>query len=257
MGTSRTDRFEVRSAVRLSRESVRADYVMLRTIADADAHDPGRTLRRLWGLLPQDTILELRSIGRPYRSRSLDRLLALLYLHYADEPVRLEQRADLCGMLLVPTRTPSLDADARELGLEWRDLGAGCWSLTGGPFALRVAEVDVAAETEDDDLLRCFGHAGLLTAEARRWLAEQMASKETGMAMQGLEGYDEVVMKLVTSLPFEQRVAGLDPEQRLAGLSPEQRVLAMPDDAIRAQSPEYFATLSEATRTAIRARIGR
>ncbi len=68
------------------------------------------------------------------------------------------------------------------------------------------------------------------------------------MAMQDLEGYDEVVMKLVTSLPLEQR---------LAGLTPEQRVLALPDDAIRALSPEYLATLSEATRAAIRARIGR
>jgi hypothetical protein len=77
------------------------------------------------------------------------------------------------------------------------------------------------------------------------------------MAMHELEGYDEVVMKLVTSLPLEQRLAGLAPEQRLAGLSPDQKVLAMPDDVIRALSAEYLATLSEATRAAIRARIGR
>ena len=116
---------------------------------------------------------------------------------------------------------------------------------------------------------------GLLEAEARRWLAEQMLSKETDMAMQELEGYDEVVMKLVTSLPVEQRLAGLSleqrlaglppeqrlaglaPEQRPAGLSPEQKVLALPDDVIRALAPEYLATLSEATRSAIRGRIGR
>jgi hypothetical protein len=266
-------RFEVRSEVPLSREPLRADYLLLRAVAEAN--DPGRTLRKLWDLLPKDTILEFKSTGRPYRSRNLDRLWAYLHLYYADEPARLEQRADLCGVLLVPTRTPSLDADARELGLEWRVLGGGYWSLTGGPFALHVAEVDVVAETEDDDLLRLFGHGELHTAEARRWLSEQKGAKETDMAMHELEGYDEVVMKLVSSLPTEQRLAGLSPEQRLAGLSPEQRlvglppeqrlvglppeqmVLALPDDVLRGFSAEYLATLSEATRAAIHARIGR
>ena len=111
-----------------------------------------------------------------------------------------------------------------------------------------VAEIDVVAETEDDDVLRLFGHAGMHTVEARRWLSQQLGAEEIDMAMHELEGYDEVLQKLVASLPAEQR---------LVGLSPEQMVLALPDEVLRGFSAEYLATLSEPTRAAIRARIGR
>jgi hypothetical protein len=264
LGQRAPHRFEVRREVHLSNEPLRADYLLLRAVAETD--DPGRTLRRLWDLLPKDTILEFKSTGRPYRTRNLSRLWAYLHLYYADEALRLEQPDDLCGVLLVPTCTPALDADARALRLEWHSLGAGYWSLTRGPFALYVAEIDVVAEAEDDDLLRLFGHAEPHTAEGRRWLSEQMGAKEIDMEMHELEGYDEVIQKLIARLTPEQRLAGLLPEQRLAGLlpeqvfavyAPEQRVLALPDEALRALSDEYLATLSEATRAAVRARTGR
>jgi hypothetical protein len=61
----------------------------------------------------------------------------------------------------------------------------------------------------------------------------------------------------VAGLAPEQRVAGLAPEQRVAGLAPEQVLLTMPDDLLRALSDGYLETLSEPTRAAIRARIGR
>ncbi len=69
----------------------------------------------------------------------------------------------------------------------------------------------------------------------------------------------------LTRLTPEQRLAGLapeqcmaqfTPEQRVAGLGPEQVLLALPDDILRGLSPECLRTLSEATRAAIRARIG-
>jgi hypothetical protein len=167
-------RFEVRSEVPLSIEPLRADYLLLRAVASEDGE--ARTLRKLWGLLPKDTILEFKSTGRPYRARNLDRLWAYLHLHYTDEPKRLEQRDDLCGVLLVPARTPSLDADVGSLGLAWHDRGAGYWELKGGPFALYVLEIDVVAEAEDDDRLRSFGHSSAHTIEGRRWLSEQTGS---------------------------------------------------------------------------------
>jgi hypothetical protein len=70
----------------------------------------------------------------------------------------------------------------------------------------------------------------------------------------------------LAGLAPEQRLAGLAPEQvfaafapeqRLAGLAPEQILLTLPDDVLRALSPDYIGTLSDATRAAIRARIGR
>jgi hypothetical protein len=257
-------RFEVRSEVPLSTEPLRADYLLLRIVKPEDGE--GRTLRKLWGFLPKDTILEFKSTGRPYRARNLDRLWAYLNLHYTDEPKRLEQRSDLCGVLLVPTRTPSLDADVASLGLAWHDRGDGYWEVTGGPFALYVLEIDTVAEAEEDDLLRSFGHNTVHTQEGRRWLSEQTGTMVEGMTMNNFEGYDDVIKKMLDGLPPEQvlatykpeqRLAGLAPEQRLAGLTPEQVVLALPDEMLRRFPDDYLATLSEPTRDAVRARIGR
>ncbi|XYI03158.1 hypothetical protein ACMHYB_26720 [Sorangium sp. So ce1128] len=86
------------------------------------------------------------------------------------------------------------------------------------------------------------------------------------MEMQDLEGFDEVVRKLLATLPPRAGARGLRPraadggaapEQRVAGLPPEQVLLALPDDALRALSDAYLETLSAETRAAIRARIGR
>jgi hypothetical protein len=239
-------RFEVRSEVPFSNEPLRADYLLLRSIAESD--DDAGTLRRLWGLLTKDAIVEFKSIGRPYRSRNLDRLCSYLHLYYADELKRIEQRSDVCGVLLVLERSRSLDADVTALGLVWHDLGDGYWELSGGAFALYVAEIDVVAEAEDDDLLRSLGHSEARTGEGRRWFSQQVGSEEFAMSMQELEGYDEVIRKLVSTLP---------PEQVLSAYSPEQMLLAMPDEMLRALSDAYVETLSEPTRAAIRARIGR
>jgi hypothetical protein len=249
-------RFEVRSEVPLSTEPLRADLLLLRNTGAAD--DSAGTLRKLWGLLPTDTLVEFKSVGRPYRSRNFDRLQAYLSLHYADEPERLASRDDLAGALLVPSRTPSLDADVSALGLEWQEIGGGYWELSGrSPFALYVVEIDLVAETEDDDLLRLFGHGVLHTTEARRWFQAQVGSGEVEMAMHEMEDYDEVLDKLIAAASPERRVAGLTPQQRLAGLAPEQILLTLPDDILRGLSDAYLQTLSPETRAAIRARIGR
>jgi hypothetical protein len=264
LGQRAPRRFEVRREVPLSSEPLRADYLLLRAIADSDG--AAGTLRKLWALLPKDTILEFKSVGRPYRTRNLDRLWAYLHLYYADETERLEQRAELCGALLVPVRTPSLDTDAKALGLTWHDLEDGYWTLTGGKFALYVAEIDVVAEAESDDLLRSLGHAGPGTNEGRRWLSDQIGAKELDMEMHELEGYKEVLDKIAATLTPEEllahvtpeeRLAGLSPEERLAGLAPEERILANSDDVLRALPDSYLATLSAPTRAAVRARIGR
>ncbi len=248
-------RFEVRGEVQLSSEPLRADYLLLRRVEPEEGE--ARTLRKLWGLLPKDTILEFKSTGRPYRARNLDRLWAYLHLHYTDEPKRLEQRGDLCGALLVPARTPSLDLDVGSLGLAWRDQGAGYRELTGGPFTLYVLEIDTVAEAEEDDLLRSFGHDRARTQEGKRWFWEQTGATVEGMKMSDLEDYDEARLKAVDDLPPERVLAKYKPEQRVAGLTPEQRVLLLTDDALRGFTEAYLATLSEPTRTAIRARIGR
>jgi hypothetical protein len=81
-----------------------------------------------------------------------------------------------------------------------------------------------------------------------------------------VESFDKAMMALIARLPPEQVLrayapeqvlSAYAPEQRLAGLTEAQAVLALPDTMLRALSDEYLATLPEATRAAIRARIGR
>ncbi|WP_437593782.1 hypothetical protein [Sorangium sp. So ce1000] len=138
-----------------------------------------------------------------------------------------------------------------------------------------VAEIEAVAEAEGDDLLRLFGHDEAPTLAARRWLSQQVGAEEIAREIHDLEGFDEVLRRLLVTLPPEQvlsayapeqRVARLPPEQvlsayapeqRVAGLPPEQVLLALPDDVLRALSDAYLDTLSKETRAAIRARIGR
>jgi hypothetical protein len=95
------------------------------------------------------------------------------------------------------------------------------------------------------------------------------------MSMQDLEGYDELMEKLLAKLPAEQvlshyppeqRLAGLAPEQRLAGLAPEQRLagldhdhqaLALPIDVLRVLPESYLRSLSPAVQEELRRRIRR
>jgi hypothetical protein len=268
---------DVRDEVPLSDERPRVDYLLLRKHPAPEGEDGGATLRGLWPLLARVTIAELKSIGRPYRPGNLDRLWGYVHAYYAAERERIEQRHDLRAALIVPSRTPSLDADVDAMALGWNELGGGYWEVSGGLFRLFVVEVDTVAEREDDDLLRLFGHHTEHTIEARRFWAEQVGSKEAGVNVQELEGYDDVWSKILDKAPpkvrLAVRLAGLEGEGhdeewrqiveqapadvRLAGLDPEQAVLALPDAILRGFSDAYLATLSDATQAQIRARLGR
>jgi hypothetical protein len=113
----------------------------------------------------------------------MDRLLGYLHHYYSgedgsdhpadDEPARrlrpVEAPADLAGLLIVPARTRTLEREVVERGLVWVDLGGGYAELTGGLLRLFVAEIDVIADAEGDDLLRLFGHEPEHTLEAKRF----------------------------------------------------------------------------------------
>src|SRR5262249_49549364 len=150
-------------------------------------------------------------------------LWSYLHAYFRTPDNGLERRSDLCGLLLVPGRTPSLDDDAGEMGLTWKDLGGGYWELPGGLFRLYVVVVGAVAEHREDDLVSWLCHSKGHTLEARRFWAEMIGTREATMAMHELEEYDEMIQRFLDQLPPEQRLAGLAPEQRLAGLAPEQR----------------------------------
>jgi hypothetical protein len=173
-----------------------------------------------------------------------------------------------------PSRTPSLDDDVEAMGLAWEDRGGGYWRVTGGLFVLHVVEIDRVGPTEGDDLLHSLGNGRPVTPEALWFWAELVGSKEAGMSMQDMEGYDEVVQKFLATLspeqrvaglapeqvlsqyPAEQRVAGLPAEQRLAGLDREHQALALPVEVLRLLPDEYLRSLPPEVQAEIRRRLG-
>jgi hypothetical protein len=192
------------------------------------------------------------------------------------------EREGLCAVLIVAARTPSLDADVQEMGLTWEDLGGGYLRVHGGLFTLYIVEIDVVGPAEGDDLLHSFGHGTLRSPEARRFWLELLGSEGAAMDIQDMEGYEELMEKLLDSLPAEQvlshyapeqrlaglpaeqRLAGLPAEQRLAGLSPEQRLagldrdhqaLALPVEVLRLLPQEYLRSLSPEVESEIRRRL--
>jgi hypothetical protein len=295
--------FEIRSEVPLSDEPARLDYLLLRKrdVEGAPPDDSAETLRRLWALLPRVTVMEYKSPGRPYRAGNLDRLWGYVHTYFANERSLPRKRADgttlaagmdgapevwtredLCAVLVVPARTPTLTADAEGMGLAWNDLGNGYSRVRGGLFVLYVAEIDVIGRAEGDDLLCSLGHGELVTSEARRFWMELVGTQEAGMSTQDLEGYDELMKKLLATLSPEQRLAGLDAEQRLAGLDAEQRLagldaeqrlagldaeqrlagldrdhqaLALPLEVLRLLPDQYFRSLSPEVQAKIRGRL--
>ena len=258
--------FEVRAEVQLSEEPPRLDYLHLRKVGEEAEDGTAQTLRRLWARLPLISIVEYKSPGRPYRSGNLDRLWSYVHAYYADESTRPKNREHLCAVLIVPSRTPSLAADVKGMGLAWEDLSDGYWRVAGGLFALYVVEIDVVAKAEEDDLLHSLGNGKLVTPEARWFWMELVGSKEAGMSMQDLEGYDELMAKLLDALPpeqilshyaAEQRLAGLPPEQRLAGLDRDHQALALPIEVLRLLPESYLRSLSPEVEGEIRRRLGR
>jgi hypothetical protein len=277
--------FEIRAEVPLSEEPSRLDYLLLRKLASEGEtpSDSAETLRRLWPLLPRVSVAEYKSPGHPYRPGHLDRLWAYVHTYFANERALPRKRADgtavasgtdgppevllrreLCAVLVVPGRTPSLDADVASMGLTWEDLGSGYLRVKGGLFALYVVEIDVVGPAEGDELLHSLGHGKLLSPEARWFWMELVGSKEAGMSMQDMEGYDELMQKLLDTLPPEQvlshyapeqRLAGLLPEQRLAGLDRDHQALALPIELLRLLPEEYLRSLLPEVETEIRRRL--
>jgi hypothetical protein len=294
--------FEVRSEVPLSEEPPRLDYLLLRKLtADGEPVDhSAQTLRYLWPLLPRVSVVEYKSPGHPYRSGQLDRLWGYVHTYYANQRAlprhradgtlltpaeggpEMREREDLCAVLVVAGRTPSLDADALAMGLTWEDLGSGYLRVPGGLFTLYVVELDVAGPAEGDDLLHSFGHGTLRSPEARWFWLELVGSKEAAMNMQDMEGYKELMDKMLDTLPAEQvlshyapeqrlaglpaeqvlshyapeqRLAGLPAEQRLAGLDRDHQALALPVEVLRLLPEEYVRSLSPEVESEIHRRL--
>lgn len=91
------------------------------------------------------------------------------------------------------------------------------------------------------------------------WIDRLLASMPLERRIGGLDSEEgqAALDRLLASIPVERRLAGLDPEEVARTLPAEYRVLALPDDALAALSPEYVATLPDAVQAAVRERLRR
>ena len=275
--------FEVHSEVPLSEDPARLDYLLLRKLTpDGEPVDHGaQTLRHLWPLLPRASVVDYKSPSDPYRSGQLDRLWAHLRTYFANQHAlpqhrtdgslltpaeggpEVREREELCAVLVVAARSPDLDTDVEAMGLTWEDLGSGYLRVHGGPFTLYVVELDVAGPAEGDDLLHSFGHGSLRSPEAL-WFWMELIASEAAMNVQDMEGYQELMDRMLDALPAEevlshyapeQRLAGLPPEQRLAGLDRDHQALALPVEVLRLLPETYLRSLSPEVEAEIRRRL--
>ncbi|WP_438030198.1 hypothetical protein [Sorangium sp. So ce233] len=171
---------------------------------------------------------------------------------------RLSSYRALTLVLVVASIARTLVRELAEMDWTRVRLGGGYARIDGAVYSTYLVVIDEVAEAEEDDFLRIFSHHPVHSPEARRWLQQWVRPEEGAMQdVKELEGYDEMLQKLLDSLPVERQLAGLAPEERLAGLPPAHQLLALSDDALRGFTDEYLRSLPAEVQDAIRRRIGR
>ena len=265
---------EALAEVLLSREPQQGDTLLIRRrdIPSEEADAQARTLKGLWRLVTREALIEYKSPSRPPRPGDLAKLFG-----YGGQLHHLRQReiGTFRNLLLclVATELPaSLTAEIGELGAPFSLLSPGYLMVETRPYRLLVVDLSAVVETEADEWMSVFVPSRVLSGAVKRWLEEHMPAKEVP-ANEKLEGHDEVLARLLRSIPPEeilqaagvsrvlgsltpeQRLADLTPEQRLADLTPEQQFLAMPVSVLRGLSGEYLRTLPADVQAVIRKRI--
>ena len=258
--------FEVLSEFPLSRRPRRVDLLLLRRRGAPRHDDQAKILKGLWSRLPRVTLLELKSPSRGLRRSDLVRLLAYGMQYQELYWREVTHHSELALVLVVPGPSKALTDELASVGCHLRPLSNGYAQLVGFLYTCYVVFTDEVSEAERDDYLRVFSHHAVQTPEAQHWLEHWIVGKETMANAREREGYDEMLGKLLDSLPPErilrrykpeERLAGLAPEERLAGLAREQQILALPDEVLRALSEDYIRSLPHDVQQTIRQRLDR
>jgi hypothetical protein len=239
---------------RLTTEPQRADVIIVRKLDVVDDSKP-LILEGLWRLFPRDAIVEYKSPGRPVRLGDIRRLLGYGAQYHAREVDRLGGREDLALVLVVPSVTPTLDAELAVLGWTREALRGGYYRTSAQPYALHIVVVDEVAQTEHDVLLDLVGHRTMDSVEADRWLLMHTIESPEGLTMEKMEGYDELVQRALARMPLSTRLKGIMPEERLQGLRPEQQLLALSNEILAGLSEDYLKSLPEHVRDEIQRRL--
>jgi hypothetical protein len=227
---------EVALEVLLQRESQRIDQLYtLRAHTPRDPNDRGEVLRGLWEHIPTVGVAEYKSVSAPFARGDLYRLLACgwhwLHRHPECAP------EDLVLVLLVATRTPTLDDELARCGASLSAANAGYWRGTVRGLGLVLVDLDVVGEAERDDYVRAFGLHAVQTPEVVQWLRRHTNLLEnTMLSPKEVEGHEDLIRKIAQSIPARFRMEGLTPEQReeaLQQINPAERLRGLkPEDIL-------------------------
>jgi hypothetical protein len=251
---------EIRTEIVLSQQPRRADLLLLRR-KDVPRRDrEARVLRGLWPLLGPVTLAEFKGPRSGFRSHDLLRLLGYGTQYNELNMQALAGPAGLTLALLTPAETPSLRAAIEYMGWRLEHLGNGYAHIAGAWYTTFVAFIDEVCEAERDDYLRLFSRHRKQIDEAVRWLNARCASRTIMEKLRELEGYDDVVERLLSTLAPEEVLRHYKPEERLAGLGPEERLAGLrPEDVLRHYGLEqllaHVRDLAPAERAAVEGKL--
>jgi hypothetical protein len=257
--------FDIVAEYLLSLRPRRADLLLLRRSGEPHRDQEAHLLRGLWPRLSQVTLIELKSPVRGFRRSEFLRLCGYGLQYHERNLADLPHASALTLVLILPSLNQAFRDELAALRCALQPLGGGYAEVVGFSYSIYVVCTDEVAEAEQDDFLRIYSHRTLQTEAAREWLEAFILRKRDAMPdVTEREDYDEMLDKLLASLPPERVLRNFEPEERLAGLAPEQ-VLAyykaenmlpgMPIEVLRALSEDYLRTLPEPVQQAIRRRL--
>jgi hypothetical protein len=250
--------FKLQSEVVLSLEPRRADLLLIRN--DGKHVHEGKVLRHLWPLLSSSTLVEFKSVSRPAGPTAWMQLLSYGAQYHEAHFKELGPAKSLSLVLVTPRFNRALKNDVAGLGITYEDLGHGYYRVHGFNYPTFLVVLEQVRAQEQEPLLEAFTEPNIdvLSETAHQWLHSHIFG-ELRTKMIDLEGYKEIAhaltLKNIGTLSPKERLAGLSPEERLADLSPDEKILAFPDEALRALSSDYIASLSPETQAEIRRRL--
>ena len=225
----------VQTEQELSQQPSRADLILLRRHERKARDHEATVLRRLWPLLSDVAVVDFKSPTRGFRRFDLLRLLRYGMEYHERHHRDLAGPQSLTRVLIVPQINRPLREEAAMLGCRLQPISEGYTCLTGKVvYATYVVDIERAARAERDEYLEIFTRRRVTDSGALQWMQRWIGRDTMQRDPKDMAGYDEVIDKLVASLPLEEILTRLAPEQRLAGLSPEQRLAGLaPDTLVR------------------------
>ena len=140
-------------------------------------------------------------------------------------------------VLVVPTSNTALSREIAWLGWHAEPFANGYARVLGSVYTLYIVELDPLSESEDK--LRPYTQSGKVDAEIARRMLSWINEVAKMQDIQRLEGFQELLGRLLDAIDLEQVLDHYAPEQvldhyapreRLAGLTPEQVLDALPEE---------------------------